>query len=279
VKETLCSINWDYVIAIISIVASFVISTIAILSTKGNAKKERLIDIVTSNRMDWIQKLKEYLSAYLSLVYFHYEKKLPEDENKFITDINELAFKIKLHLNFKGKADIQIEKLLDEINTAYEKFFMYKSSGLGVMNTRLQPDDYLTFIGKLQLQYSEIYTKLYSKTLQEIGIDLINDSKDEIEKKISSIGLEKFQSYMKDLIIISDFDLKKSVRIIKYSYHQLFIISRVYLKTEWERVKVEAGSGSLLEYNFDEKFESNISEMKKELKRWETLKNPSNRKK
>jgi len=43
------------------------------------AKKNRLTDVITSNRVEWMQKLKDYISKYESMVSYYYDKQIPQD--------------------------------------------------------------------------------------------------------------------------------------------------------------------------------------------------------
>jgi hypothetical protein len=260
-NAALCEINWGYVIAILSLLVSLVLSISTIIITNNIAKKERLVDVITSNRIEWIQKLKDYVSKYIGMVSYHFERKIPDNTSGFMSDLYEITAQIKLHLNFKGNADNQIARQLDDINIAFEKFFFLKNSR-GQLGKNLISFDLIDFY---QYQYPDLFHELYGSLLNDFQVDANNI--DTINKKLDALknNPEEVERFNKKQIDIIDRDIKKSARIIKYAHQKLLILTQLYLKTEWERVKVEAKSGSLSDFDFDEKFENYKKDKKYEL--------------
>lgn len=251
-ETILCEINWEYVIAILSLLTSLVLSIGTIISSNNSAKKERLINVITSNRVEWIQKFKNYVSKYLSLVSYRYDRKLPDDTSTLMDEIHEITAQIKLHLNFKGKADKQIADQLDAINSAYEKFLFLVSSNREIKRYMIPP----LVIEYYQNQHNDVFNEFYKKSIENLGVE--SSDWESINKKLNEIGQrpEEVERIFKGLIQIIDKDLKNSTHVIKTAPQKLLELTQIYLKTEWERVKEEAESGNLKEFSFDEKFES-----------------------
>jgi hypothetical protein len=247
--KLLCSIDWKLFVAILSLFISLFLSISTIISTKNNAQKARLVDVITSNRMEWISKFKELFSDYLSKVSFYYDKPLPSSESEFMTDLYELTYKIKLHLNYKGNPDTKIFSILDRINSAYEILFLYKSC----KDSEKEDQWFLVFIGKMQERYPIFFNPFFSDFCTQIGISH-NDSDSDIDKNFSSMEpQEKAKSYLK-LISFTDDLAKKKARELELLFPELQLYCQLYLKCEWERVKNEAKSGNLEQRQFDKDF-------------------------
>jgi hypothetical protein len=252
-SNILCTINWGYIIAIFSLFVSLLVSISTIKITNNIAIKGRLVDVITSNRIEWIQKLKGYVSKYLSMVSYQYERKIPDDTSGFMSNLYEITAQIKLHLNYKGNADNQITQQLDEINEAFEKFLFQKNCR-GTLGKDMISHNLIDFY---QYQYPDLFSELYGSML--INYQVNTNDINSLNKFFDALknNPKELEIFNKELIGIIDRDIRKSVRIIKYSHQKLLILTQLYLKTEWERVKVEAKSGSLSEFDFDVIFENN----------------------
>lgn len=251
--EKLYSINWEYFIAILSLLVGFVISVGTITTNHNNANRSRLIDVITSNRVEWMQKLKEYVSEYLSLVTYYYEKKLPNESDVFLTNLYKLTTQIKFHLNYKGEADLEITKQLDEINEAYEKLLFLKST-TSIKNEMISKEIFEFYM----YQYPKKFQNIYKQLLDENNVNLnSNNSIDKFFEDIRSRGKDFAEEIHGKQLKAIDEDIKRVIRIIKYRHQSISILVQIYLKTEWERVKVEAKSGSIVKYNFDVHFSEN----------------------
>ena len=197
--QVLCEINWGYVIAILSLLVSLVLSISTIIITNNIAKKERLVDVITSNRIEWIQKLKDYVSKYISMVSYHFERKIPDNTSEFISDLYEITAQIKLHLNFKGDADNQIAKQLDDINMAFEKFFFLKNSRGQLENNPFS----FNLIDFYLDQYPDLFRELYEGLIDDYQINAKDiDSLNKKNRSAKEQPLKKLKFFIKSRLIL-----------------------------------------------------------------------------
>lgn len=260
-SNILCEIKWEYVIAIMSLVVSLIVSIGSMIITNIIARKNRLTDVITSNRVEWMQKLKDYISKYESMVSYYYDKQIPQDIPEFINNLYELTAQIKLHLNYKGKADIEIIDYINQINVAFEKLLFLRKSLKDSKDYKISED----VISYYCYEYPDMFSLLYKEICEEHNVNFNDISS--IEKMIDELRSEPEQ--IKQLVIkqvqIIDKDIKEQINKLKYGHEILMILTQIYLKTEWERVKVEAKSGSIAEYDFDKQYEENKKEKAAEL--------------
>ena len=166
-------ITWE-VGAILAAIVSFVSIITNVVFIQAQSKKQRTAEIITNNRVEWMQELKKWTSEYISYIESDYDKISSEDIDKYLKDTIEISTRINLHLNLKGKQDKEIMNVIEEINLSFEK--------------KPQPTK-----DKESIYYDEI----------------------------------------------------------KRATHLLQLLVKIYLKIEWERVKVEAENGKFSSFNFD----------------------------
>lgn len=250
-------------IAILALLVSLIVSIGTMVITNIIAKKSRLADVVTTNRVEWMQKLKEYISKYSSMICYYYEKKFPADTSEFISNLYELTAQIKLHLNYKGNADVEITDLIDEINVAFQKMLFLRNSMKDSKNYIISQE----VISFYHYQYPDLFNLLYKQVLEDYHVDIkdVSSIHNMIEELKSDPG--KLKKILFHQVEIIDADMKAQVKKIKQGHDILMILTQVYLKTEWERVKVEAKSGDISEYDFDKHFKENKKGKEIELSR------------
>ena len=90
------------------------------------AKKQRTADIVTKNRMEWIQYLRSTISDYYSNVKLCEDKQIPADASEYLRTLYICESKVKFQLNFFGKYDKLIIYYVSELNKSYDAF-LHKS--------------------------------------------------------------------------------------------------------------------------------------------------------
>lgn len=80
-------------------------------------KKTIFINTVTAERIKWIGKLRENISAFCGLSYHWVFTGIENQEksNEVIKEIDRLRMMIKLQLNPDGPLDIRLMRLIDEI--------------------------------------------------------------------------------------------------------------------------------------------------------------------
>ena len=89
---------------------------------------------------------------------------------------------------------------------------------------------------------------------------------DNICKLKNKEGYEKSKEYYDIAIMIIQLDLKLELQNIKYLSELIEIFYKIYLKCEWERVKVEAKNGIKCKYDFDKEFEEIENNMSDDIK-------------
>lgn len=224
-------------IGVIATIISVIVS--GLISFKV-AKSQRVIEIITTNRVKWIQEVKELFSEYFLYTQYYDTKKLPEDNFENLNKLNEITNKIKLQLNLKGPKDRKIINLISELNLAYAK--------LNFIN----PDN----------------TYIRDKITREISLEYVNRFMDNLDYENCE------ESRLKEAVAS---DVKSALRIIMNQKDLIEIYVKIYLKCEWERVKLEARKGINTKYDFEKKYTKIEEYMKTEIEEIEDrIKNKKN---
>lgn len=113
--------------SIVTMLVVFITTRSTIIQSKINSetiieqsKSQRNIDAITKNRVEWMQKLKEYMSEYITIVLEFAFSHDEEIYNSEVERINILANKTRLHLNFIGIADQYVLEKIKSINKSIE---------------------------------------------------------------------------------------------------------------------------------------------------------------
>jgi hypothetical protein len=218
------------------------------------AKKQRMIEIITNNRVKWMQDVKNLLSDYFNCTKYYVHKSIPQNNGEWFEKLNMITSKIKLQLNLKGPKDKMIISLIDELNISYEKLLVTKPKNINSEGIKEAIDEkvienYLYFYPKIK----EISDLIYKKTTE-------NNNLLDIDSKI--INSEEYREIAKNVILI---DLQISTKCIKNLPNLINIYSQIYLKCEWERVKKESKKGINTKFNFEKEFDDIEKEMSKEI--------------
>ena len=259
-----CEINWEYVITILTILGS----TLAIVINVFLAKKQRTADIITKNRMDWIQELRGIFKEYYAKVKLFEDKQAPECISKFLNDLYVSESAIKLQLNCFGNYDEQIIKYISEINKSYDAF-LHKSLLLKNTNDNVK-------ISKEMIEYiatynPELLNKVISKTAKKYNFDqmVYNKEYDKISKLFTS---EEFQDEsVVNLIKMEDKYTKECCKVIRCLPEIVMIYTQIYLKVEWERVKKEAKKGNIKDFDFDDRFKNYLLSKEDEIEKYKEM--------
>jgi hypothetical protein len=102
---------------VIGISVTFLLGVGNILYNLYINKKTIFINTVTAERIKWIGKLRENISAFCGLSYHWVFTGIENQEksNELIKEIDRLRVMIKLQLNPNGTLDIRLMSLIDEI--------------------------------------------------------------------------------------------------------------------------------------------------------------------
>ncbi|APC79862.1 TPA: hypothetical protein ACXDAZ_000517 [Clostridium botulinum] len=261
------------VVAVITGIITLIGVIINIILIKSQSKKQRTAEIITRNRVEWMQELKKYVSEYNSLVCYYYDKKIPDNLNDYFEKINNSTSKIKLHLNLKGIHDKKIKQIIEDLNSSLERFLQltkYKETCNPNTNKKMHmPKELIEFYFN---QYPNIGFKAHKEIFKEDKVYLMTEA--ELKqylidnKNNESTVMTRFISYVVKCI---DEDLNKCVDKMKYSPKLIILLTQIYLKTEWERVKIEAEKGNKATFKFDKVYNEIIEQVQDEIDELERL--------
>lgn len=189
------SFSWQEISLFVAGIVTFISAIINIFVVRGQSKKQRTAEIITNNRVEWMQELKKWTSEYISYIEYNYNKTSPEDIDKYLKDVLEISTRINLHLNLKGKQDREIIDKIKELNKSLEEIL---------------------------------------KLTEKRSLDQGNVNSDELNQKIKKTRE----------------DSNSLLRLVK-----------IYLKVEWERVKVEARYGVFSKFDFDSEYKKTRDEV------------------
>lgn len=109
-------------ITLIGIVATLIVAVANFLYSYSNNKKTRFINTVTTSRIDWINSLRDKVSAYISVTVRLLTPEIPESDKKttavLIQERDTLMQQVILHLNPDDGEDQAIKKCVYDIFTA-----------------------------------------------------------------------------------------------------------------------------------------------------------------
>ncbi|ALM29136.1 hypothetical protein SFB99_17575 [Bacillus altitudinis] len=106
----------------ISILVTLIIGLLSIGLTLKNNNKNRFVNAVTTERVKWMNKLKELLSDYLTDISKVYTIN-PQKSSEYINKLAHSQNKIKLELNYKDEKDKEILKYIHETNMEISSYF------------------------------------------------------------------------------------------------------------------------------------------------------------
>lgn len=223
----------------------------------NQSKKARTAEIITHNRVEWMQKLKDYISSYTSEVEYYYDKKVPNDLDKYMNVLFKQTANIKLHLNLEGDPDKEIVRYIETLNSSFENFLqLSKYKDIFGQDANKKSEAFSHIIDYYIYNYPEKIGTDVGKNILKNGKVNVND-KEECKKYFLNLVSNKDKYYEKmfdEIVKYVDNDLKKSIRRIKYIPKLIMLLTQVYLKAEWERVKLEAEKGIADKINFDNKY-------------------------
>ena len=247
-------INWEYFIAIISIISGIIV----VLFTNKMNKRQITSTIITGNRMEWIQKFRQLISAYISQVKFYEDKIIkPNDLEKLFS----LESDIKLQLNLFGIYDAIICNYISRLNFSYSSIshlilIMENNSD----NVEMSEKETLEMLKYIFKYYNKIPSVIIKKILSDDEKPIIKTEEDlynfydKNEEKLHKISCYVFMKFK-----------ERWIKDIKYLSDLILIYSQIYLKVEWDRVKKEARNGIQDNFEFDQIFKKYIIKKNEEI--------------
>ncbi len=111
------------VIAFFAILVTLILGIYNAIQNYRNSRRTTFINTVTSERVKWIEKLRQNIATFCGLVHYWRFSTDPntEEEREKIEEIDKLRHLIALQLNPRGRIDQEIEALIGQIVTAASK--------------------------------------------------------------------------------------------------------------------------------------------------------------
>lgn len=109
--------DWKEILTAAGIIVTLVLGIWNAIGNYRTSRRTNFINTVTSQRVKWLEQLRQDISAYSGLVHTWYFSALQgkPQEYEVLKEVDRLRHVIRLRLNPAGKHDAQIEKLLDKI--------------------------------------------------------------------------------------------------------------------------------------------------------------------
>ena len=195
-------------IAIITASLSLIVS----FMNNQRIKKNTYINTITSNRIDWMNKLKLYINDYIVLTKIGYRASIYNNNRlavfeEILRKKNEIVF----HLNYQGALD---DKILINIDQIY---------------------DYFDILYKL-IEYFESEDE--NNDINFVKLFMPNN--DDLLQKLSSKNNTIKESGKRELLNLNKKCYKEVTTSINEYQAELIRFTQVYTKIEWNRIKREA---------------------------------------
>ena len=230
--------NKDAIIAI-GIVLTLVVSILSLYYSKRNNQAVHYVNSITKNRVEWIYKLREYISEYVALVTIDEHTLFIDGEEELSRHFEKVRLKktnIQLLLNYTGKWDSEIIRIIEELERKSTKFYGSLKLLESITDNNLEDIEIdklvaeNTFVRSYVVDFMKSQGYTYSEDIFGLCFFmlLLDDIKKlRYEKKLSSwdVGICLYN--------------KNLIDEIKQLIDKLVQIVQVYLKFEWNRVKYE----------------------------------------
>lgn len=223
-------------VAIITSTLSIITSIITTIMNSNRTKKTTYINTITSNRIKWMQELKELIDRVIRKTQVNNYSPIYNDEKEKIQYFDELSSirnKVFLHLNYKGYID---DKIMIKVNALYRRIeLIYEIDSLFKIKDADEKINYF-----LKHYHKDIFDQLLE--VAEINSDNRNKIIDYLEKN------KELPQPLEELINkqIKKFNDKfrgaprKIANEIQDIHNELLMLVQIYLKLEWDRVKDES---------------------------------------
>lgn len=216
----------QYKLTLIGVLLTAIMSAISLYFSVRNNKAVHYVNAITKNRVEWLYKFRDYISTLLCETTIEnadlHAKGEVEYESHF-SEIERIRNLIYMHLNFADEIDRTIDSCVDKLVACHKDLYdlccvYYKSESKQEINMSIIHPSIYPVVGKIIAKY---YGK--SEFKEEMFFPIYDD---EIEKeKILGFYMEEVSHYFE-----------------KYEEYrdELLRHVRVYLKFEWNRIKIEA---------------------------------------
>jgi hypothetical protein len=244
------------IITLLGICLTFSVSIISMYFTIRNNKAIHYVNAITKNRVEWLYKLKEYISEFSSVTMLEmadlYAKDVKDRELHFST-IEKLRNLIYMHLNFKDDIDNKIINSIDQIITAHNEAYQlsqlyYEKGQVKEINLSAAHFAIYPVVKRIACSYFHI---------QDEGDEGENECIDKFyEIKDNELMLAEFMMYFYNETG-KIFSRINSLRDILIGH------VRIYLKFEWNRIKIEAKGKKYTKYRQNKDLKKLYSDYKK----------------
>ena len=145
------------VVAFIGLLVTLVLGIYNLIQNYQTSRRTTFINTVTSERVKWIEKLRQSISTFCGLAHYWRFSTVrgSEDERKKIEEIDKLRHLIVLQLNPHGTVDRAIEKLVGEV--------VSMSSG----HPSVSDDEYREHLSQLTALTQELLKAEWEKVKEE----------------------------------------------------------------------------------------------------------------
>jgi hypothetical protein len=209
-------------------VISFATSLITTAINNGRMKKDTYINTITSNRIEWIQQFKLLVSEFLQLTTLNSNFELycedeKEKRSQFFGKLKVIRSKIFLHLNYQGKIDREIIRIINHIFAVLESVYE-----IIIIKEIQEGSDMVGYI-KIRAELNDI------EFFNIMGIDIEHAKKANRQECIDmfcNYGKNRVDNFLKIL--------SNSIIEVERLHNELIRYSQVYCKAEWDRVKKES---------------------------------------
>ncbi len=116
-KAAMAAMQTRDLIYVVSIAATFALGAWNLLMTYRNTRKTNFINTVTSQRVKWIEQLRQDISTFCGLTYTWCSSQMEgrPEEHDLLKEVDRLRHVIRLRLNPGGTHDGKIQSLIAEI--------------------------------------------------------------------------------------------------------------------------------------------------------------------
>ncbi len=220
-------------------------------------QKNRISTYISDNRMDWIERLRNLMSEYLSCIGELKEKKptdMQSDCERYMSAFDRIRLitaKIRLHLNYSGNADFNLMAEIYQLNRIIEIIIIFKLEDVNYIDElgfKANAMDYL----KLQSMENYYMAVMNGRLIKKLRCDI---KWDKLFENDFEATVHCFEYYI--------IQLEKFLHLLNLREELLILYTESYLKVEWERVKFEVANGNS-QFMFDEKYVVELSKREDE---------------
>lgn len=224
----------------IGIILTLLLSAITLIFTVRNNKAIHYINTITKSRVEWINKLRNLSSQYISLAKVNlYSPVSSLESNERYEELIQLSLEIRLMLNFNDGFDKEIIAQTEKINELYENlltsYFCINECGEMLFNHEMDEE---VVTNPSFIKY--LYNYAISHNIKVKPFDLYIGNAEAVVDLYLEINttaqsndefLNELMNSPEKLLLKLNCEIEEFVKNIQ-----------IYLKNEWNRVKMEASS-------------------------------------